>query len=128
MHALPFAASKLAIATALALTCAAGLSTPAHADRGRSWDGPRHGAFQHHDRRHGYERHHRFNHRPSHGRFSGPRHYARPHYHAHSHLAPLFGRSIVFRSGPVIAAPALPTPRIYVPAPLYGVRELGPAR
>jgi hypothetical protein len=124
MNAISLPVSKLAIAGALFLACAAGISKPAHADRGRSWDGPRHGA--HHDRGH----HHRFDRHPRYGRFDGPRHHAPPRYRAHSHFAPLFGGSIVFRSAPAIVAPVLPPTRVYLPAPVpwFGVTELGRAR
>jgi hypothetical protein len=125
MRTLAVSPSKLAIAAALALTCAAGLVKPAHADRGRSWDGPRHGAFHHY--RHDHGRHHRFYHSPRHGRFFGPRLHG-PGYNAHWHRAPLFSGSIVFRSAPRVAVPVLPPPRVHVPAPWYGVTELGPVR
>ena len=121
MRALQMSASKFTLGTALVFACAAGLSNPAHADRGRSWDGPRHGSS--HDR--GY--HPRFDRHPSHGRFDGPRYHPAPRYYAYSRPAPLFSGSIVFRSAPLIAGPVLAPPRIVVPAPWYGVTELGPA-
>jgi len=131
MRALQMPASKFALGTALVFACAAGLSNPAHADRGRDRDGPRHGSS--HDRGH----HPRFDRHPGQGRFDGPRFHPAPRYHAYSHPAPryyaysrpapLFSGSIVFRSAPLIAAPVLPPPRLFVPAPWYGVTELGPA-
>lgn len=127
MRALRIPLQRLAIATALALSCAVGLSPTAHADSG------------HRNGKHGWERHD--NHGPAHRglayraghghpRFAPHPHYgprpqawSQPRYYGRPHPGPSFGASIVFRSAPVIVAPA---PRIVVPAPYYGVRELGP--
>ena len=139
MRAIRIPLHKLAIATALAVSCAAGLSKPAHADSGRGWD--RHG-----DRGRGHARPH-FDPHPRYGHFSGPRrpqawnpprHYGNPPRHyGHSNFGSALGAGIIIGSAaailaappPVVILPSPPPPpRILVPAPLYGVTEHGPVR
>jgi hypothetical protein len=131
--------SRIAIAGALTLACAAALSPSAHADPGRGWD-------NRHDRGHGRPH---FDPRPryhGHGAdyrgadyrgagYHGPRYYAPPRAHYHSNLAPIIGAGILLGTVAALASPpvvvAAPPPPVVVrpaPMPMYGVTELGPVR
>ena len=141
MRSLRIPATRVVLAAALMVGSVVGLSQPAHADRGKSWDRPdnRHGASRQHDRRHfdphpRYGRHH-FDPHARYGFYDGPR---GPRYHARppsarfeSYGGPIFHGSIVFGSAPerlVLAAPVLPSPRIILPPGHFGVTELGRVR
>jgi hypothetical protein len=130
MRAAPFPLSRLVIASALAASCAVALAPSAHADPGRGWD--RHSAHgrPHFDPppRHGHPRAPIAWHAP---RYPAPRYYAPPRPHAH--LAPLIGAGILLGAAVALASPpavvaAPPPPVVVVPAPMYGVTELGPVR
>ena len=140
MRALRIPVTRVVLAAALLVGSVVGLSQPAHADRGKSWDRPdnRHGASRHHDRRHfdshpRYSQHH-FDGDSRYGRYDGPRgprYHARPPVHFRSYGGPVFHGSIVFSSAPerlVLAAPVLPSPRIILPPADFGVTELGRVR
>ncbi len=151
MRSLRIPATRVVLAAALMVGSVVGLSQPAHADRGKSWDRPddRHGDSRHHERRHfdshpRYGRHHfdphahygRHHFDPArYGRYDGPRgpryHARPPSAHFESYGGPVFHGSIVFGSAPerlVLAAPVLPSPRIILPPVHFGVTELGRAR